>query len=175
MLKLCIFLLNKNETFIVVNKDVWLLSVYCACSWKALSIRSPEEKIQPQDPGGRLCCGPPWMKRMWNVSMFSSVHQITYYCDAEVQSSLFSAFHVPLIFCSFCAIALEVTLALLDAATDKDSKVQEQVRKSILTLGKQQPDRVVAMCQGYLLQHPKVKKSPVYHLAFFPHLQHNFK
>lgn len=52
---------------------------------------------------------------------------------------------------------LEVTLALLDAATDKDSEVQEQVRKSMLTLGKQQPDRVLAMCQDYLLKHPKVK------------------
>uniref|UniRef100_A0A3Q3WCT8 Uncharacterized protein n=1 Tax=Mola mola TaxID=94237 RepID=A0A3Q3WCT8_MOLML len=52
--------------------------------------------------------------------------------------------------------SLEVTLALLDAATDKDSKVQEQVRKSILTLGKQQPDRVLAMCQDYLLKHPKL-------------------
>uniref|UniRef100_A0AAX7UGL1 Maestro heat-like repeat family member 1 n=1 Tax=Astatotilapia calliptera TaxID=8154 RepID=A0AAX7UGL1_ASTCA len=51
---------------------------------------------------------------------------------------------------------LVVTLALLDAATDKDSEVQEQVRKSILTLGKQQPDRVLAMCQDYLLKHPKL-------------------
>uniref|UniRef100_A0A8D0D6V9 Maestro heat-like repeat family member 1 n=1 Tax=Sander lucioperca TaxID=283035 RepID=A0A8D0D6V9_SANLU len=34
---------------------------------------------------------------------------------------------------------------------------QEQVRKSMLTLGKQQPDRVLAMCQDYLLKHPKVK------------------
>uniref|UniRef100_A0A669D564 Maestro heat-like repeat family member 1 n=1 Tax=Oreochromis niloticus TaxID=8128 RepID=A0A669D564_ORENI len=50
----------------------------------------------------------------------------------------------------------KVTLALLDAATDKDSEVQEQVRKSILTLGKQQPDRVLAMCQDYLLKHPKL-------------------
>uniref|UniRef100_A0A4W6EG08 Maestro heat-like repeat family member 1 n=1 Tax=Lates calcarifer TaxID=8187 RepID=A0A4W6EG08_LATCA len=50
----------------------------------------------------------------------------------------------------------KVTLALLDAANDKDSEVQEQVRKSMLTLGKQQPDRVLAMCQDYLLKHPKV-------------------
>ncbi|XP_030605842.1 maestro heat-like repeat-containing protein family member 1 isoform X1 [Archocentrus centrarchus] len=50
----------------------------------------------------------------------------------------------------------QVTLALLDAATDKDSEVQEQVRKSILTLGKQQPDRVLAMCQDYLVKHPKL-------------------
>uniref|UniRef100_H2RSI7 Maestro heat-like repeat family member 1 n=1 Tax=Takifugu rubripes TaxID=31033 RepID=H2RSI7_TAKRU len=49
-----------------------------------------------------------------------------------------------------------VTLALLDAATDKDFKVQEQVRKSVLTLGKQQPDRVLAICQDYLLKHPKL-------------------
>lgn len=54
-----------------------------------------------------------------------------------------------------------MTLALLDAATDKDLKVQEQVRKSLLTLGKQQPDRVLAMCQDYLLKHPKVKNTPV--------------
>lgn len=50
----------------------------------------------------------------------------------------------------------QVTLALLDAATDKDSEVQEQVRKSVLTLGKQQPDRVLAICQDYLLNHPKL-------------------
>uniref|UniRef100_A0A671WWL7 Maestro heat-like repeat family member 1 n=1 Tax=Sparus aurata TaxID=8175 RepID=A0A671WWL7_SPAAU len=56
----------------------------------------------------------------------------------------------------------QVTLALLDAATDKDSEVQEQVRKSMLTLGKQQPDRVLAMCQDYLLKHPKVKSTPLY-------------
>uniref|UniRef100_UPI0037E92988 maestro heat-like repeat-containing protein family member 1 n=1 Tax=Semicossyphus pulcher TaxID=241346 RepID=UPI0037E92988 len=53
----------------------------------------------------------------------------------------------------------QVTLALLDAATDKDAEVQEQVRKSMLTLGKQQPDRVLAMCQDYLLKHPKLAVS----------------
>lgn len=50
-----------------------------------------------------------------------------------------------------------MTLALLDAANDKDSEVQDQVRKSMLTLGKQQPDRVLAMCQDYLVKNPKVK------------------
>ncbi|KAM9310205.1 maestro heat-like repeat-containing protein family member 1 isoform 2-T2 [Pholidichthys leucotaenia] len=50
----------------------------------------------------------------------------------------------------------QVTLALLDAANDKDPEVQEQVRKSILTLGKQHPDRVLAMCQDYLVKHPKL-------------------
>ncbi|KAM6967979.1 maestro heat-like repeat-containing protein family member 1 [Aplochiton taeniatus] len=50
----------------------------------------------------------------------------------------------------------QVTLALLDAANDKDSVVQDQVRKSMLTLGKQQPDRVLAMCQDYLIKHPKL-------------------
>ncbi|XP_054898054.1 maestro heat-like repeat-containing protein family member 1 isoform X1 [Poeciliopsis prolifica] len=50
----------------------------------------------------------------------------------------------------------QVTLALLDAANDKDSEVQDQVRKSMLTLGKQQPDRVLAMCQDYLLKNPKL-------------------
>uniref|UniRef100_A0A673L1Y9 Maestro heat-like repeat-containing protein family member 1 n=1 Tax=Sinocyclocheilus rhinocerous TaxID=307959 RepID=A0A673L1Y9_9TELE len=49
-----------------------------------------------------------------------------------------------------------VTLALLDAANDRDPVVQEQVRKSILTLGNQQPDKVLSMCQDYLLKHPKL-------------------
>uniref|UniRef100_A0A672ZX66 Maestro heat-like repeat family member 1 n=1 Tax=Sphaeramia orbicularis TaxID=375764 RepID=A0A672ZX66_9TELE len=49
-----------------------------------------------------------------------------------------------------------VTLALLDAANDKDCEVQEQVCKSMLTLGKRQPERVLAMCQEYLLKHPKL-------------------
>lgn len=50
----------------------------------------------------------------------------------------------------------QVTLALLDAAIDKDSLVQEQVRKSILTLGSQQPERVLSICQDYLVKHPKL-------------------
>uniref|UniRef100_A0A8C1WZK1 Maestro heat-like repeat-containing protein family member 1 n=1 Tax=Cyprinus carpio TaxID=7962 RepID=A0A8C1WZK1_CYPCA len=50
----------------------------------------------------------------------------------------------------------KVTLALLDAANDRDPVVQEQVRKSILTLGNQQPDKVLSMCQDYLLKHPKL-------------------
>lgn len=50
----------------------------------------------------------------------------------------------------------QVTLALLDAANDKDVGVQEQVRKSILTLGSQQPDKVLSMCQDYLLKHSKL-------------------
>ncbi|XP_033836281.1 maestro heat-like repeat-containing protein family member 1 isoform X2 [Periophthalmus magnuspinnatus] len=50
----------------------------------------------------------------------------------------------------------QVTLALLDVANDKDTGVQEQVRKSVLTLGKKQPERVLAMCQDYLLKHPKL-------------------
>ncbi|XP_076846747.1 maestro heat-like repeat-containing protein family member 1 isoform X2 [Brachyhypopomus gauderio] len=50
----------------------------------------------------------------------------------------------------------QVALALLDAANDKDPGVQEQVRKSILTLGEQQPDKVLSMCQDYLVKHPKL-------------------
>uniref|UniRef100_A0A674EJI0 Maestro heat like repeat family member 1 n=1 Tax=Salmo trutta TaxID=8032 RepID=A0A674EJI0_SALTR len=50
-----------------------------------------------------------------------------------------------------------VTLALLDSANDKDPVVREQVRKSILTLGKQQPNKVLSMCQDYLVKHPKVR------------------
>uniref|UniRef100_A0A8C1X6P8 Maestro heat-like repeat-containing protein family member 1 n=1 Tax=Cyprinus carpio TaxID=7962 RepID=A0A8C1X6P8_CYPCA len=55
-----------------------------------------------------------------------------------------------------CYAVLSVTLALLDAANDRDPVVQEQVRKSILTLGNQQPDKVLSMCQDYLLKHPKL-------------------
>ncbi|XP_028326218.1 maestro heat-like repeat-containing protein family member 1 isoform X2 [Gouania willdenowi] len=50
----------------------------------------------------------------------------------------------------------QITLSLLDAANDKDLEVQDQVRKSLLTLGKQQPERVLFMCQDYLLKHPKL-------------------
>ncbi|XP_036439698.1 maestro heat-like repeat-containing protein family member 1 isoform X1 [Colossoma macropomum] len=53
-------------------------------------------------------------------------------------------------------LLLEVTLALLDAANDKDAGVQEQVRKSILTLGNQQPDKVLSICQDYLVKHSKL-------------------
>ncbi|KAK1795222.1 hypothetical protein P4O66_010397, partial [Electrophorus voltai] len=53
-------------------------------------------------------------------------------------------------------IQSEVTLALLDAANDKDPGVQEQVRKSILTLGNHQPDKVLSMCQDYLVKHSKL-------------------
>uniref|UniRef100_A0A8C7KEQ8 Maestro heat like repeat family member 1 n=1 Tax=Oncorhynchus kisutch TaxID=8019 RepID=A0A8C7KEQ8_ONCKI len=55
-----------------------------------------------------------------------------------------------------CVSLLHVTLALLDSANDKDPVVREQVRKSILTLGKQQPNKVLSMCQDYLVKHPKL-------------------
>uniref|UniRef100_A0A672KCE1 Maestro heat-like repeat family member 1 n=1 Tax=Sinocyclocheilus grahami TaxID=75366 RepID=A0A672KCE1_SINGR len=60
------------------------------------------------------------------------------------------------IFCIADLPPYVVTLALLDAANDRDPVVQEQVRKSILTLGNQQPDKVLSMCQDYLLKHPKL-------------------
>uniref|UniRef100_A0A8B9LI79 Maestro heat-like repeat family member 1 n=1 Tax=Astyanax mexicanus TaxID=7994 RepID=A0A8B9LI79_ASTMX len=41
-------------------------------------------------------------------------------------------------------------------SNDKDAVVQEQVRKSILTLGNQQPDKVLSMCQDYLVKHSKL-------------------
>ncbi|KAJ8354238.1 hypothetical protein SKAU_G00218050 [Synaphobranchus kaupii] len=50
----------------------------------------------------------------------------------------------------------QVSLALMDAANDRDPVVQEQVRKSMLTLGKQQPDKILSMCQDYLVKHPKL-------------------
>lgn len=83
------------------------------------------------------------------------------YMLMQVQSCLFLQVHsfVCVHACVFmCLFAqLEVTLALLDAANDKDASVQEQVRKSILTLGNQQPDKVLSMCQDYLVKHSKVR------------------
>lgn len=49
-----------------------------------------------------------------------------------------------------------MSLALMDAANDKDPLVQEQVRKSMLTLGEHQPDKILSMCQDYLVKHPKL-------------------
>uniref|UniRef100_A0A8K9WM81 Maestro heat-like repeat family member 1 n=1 Tax=Oncorhynchus mykiss TaxID=8022 RepID=A0A8K9WM81_ONCMY len=48
-----------------------------------------------------------------------------------------------------------------------DPVVREQVRKSILTLGKQQPNKVLSMCQDYLVKHPKVRHHHYYcHLLY---------
>uniref|UniRef100_A0A8C5D7Z3 Maestro heat-like repeat family member 1 n=1 Tax=Gouania willdenowi TaxID=441366 RepID=A0A8C5D7Z3_GOUWI len=58
--------------------------------------------------------------------------------------------------CTLVKKLKKITLSLLDAANDKDLEVQDQVRKSLLTLGKQQPERVLFMCQDYLLKHPKL-------------------
>lgn len=92
----------------------------------------------------------PWTRQMWNVRLHANFSKRRHYISG----------HISLNLCSFlvCVLIVEVTLALLDAANDKDSEVQEQVRKSMLTLGKQKPDRVLAMCQDYLLKHPKVKR-----------------
>ncbi|XP_072562213.1 maestro heat-like repeat-containing protein family member 1 isoform X3 [Paramormyrops kingsleyae] len=54
----------------------------------------------------------------------------------------------------------EASQALIEAANDRDPMVQEQVRKSMLTLGKRKPDRVLPIFQNYLLKHPKL---PVAH------------
>uniref|UniRef100_A0A7N8XQF9 Maestro heat-like repeat family member 1 n=1 Tax=Mastacembelus armatus TaxID=205130 RepID=A0A7N8XQF9_9TELE len=69
----------------------------------------------------------------------------------------FAAHVLPLVLGAFLLFnLLKLASTLLYAANDKDPEVQEQVRKSMLTLGKQQPDRVLAMCQDYLLKHPKL-------------------
>ncbi|KAJ8386836.1 hypothetical protein AAFF_G00166310 [Aldrovandia affinis] len=48
------------------------------------------------------------------------------------------------------------SLALIDAANDRDPAVREQVRKSLLTLGKQRTGKILSMCQDYLIKHPKL-------------------
>ncbi|XP_043923633.1 maestro heat-like repeat-containing protein family member 1 isoform X2 [Protopterus annectens] len=49
-----------------------------------------------------------------------------------------------------------VSIALLDAAIDKDSGVQEQAFKSLCEMGKHHPSRVLQMCYTYLLNHSKL-------------------
>ncbi|KAJ8334099.1 hypothetical protein SKAU_G00397380 [Synaphobranchus kaupii] len=49
------------------------------------------------------------------------------------------------------------SLALMDAANDRDPAVREQVRKSLLTLGKQRTGKILSMCQDYLIQHSKLE------------------
>lgn len=147
---LCV--LQTHEMFFILGLRVTL---HCC---------SPEGKLDPQTPAPRsqpeVC--PSWMGQMWNVSplLFSFL--------------LFSCFRSHYL-CTYLFCVLlppEVTLALLDAANDKDADVQEQVRKSMLTLGKQQPDRVLSMCQDYLLKHPKVTFMnifPILSITYFLH------
>ncbi|XP_061112015.1 maestro heat-like repeat-containing protein family member 1 [Conger conger] len=49
------------------------------------------------------------------------------------------------------------SLALMDAANDRDPAVREQVRKSLLTLGKWRTGKILSMCQDYLIQHSKLE------------------
>ncbi|XP_018587460.2 maestro heat-like repeat-containing protein family member 1 [Scleropages formosus] len=50
----------------------------------------------------------------------------------------------------------EVLQALVEAANDRDPAVQEQVRRSMATLGKRKPEKVLALCHAYLVKHPKL-------------------
>uniref|UniRef100_A0A8C9VSY4 Maestro heat-like repeat-containing protein family member 1 n=1 Tax=Scleropages formosus TaxID=113540 RepID=A0A8C9VSY4_SCLFO len=50
-----------------------------------------------------------------------------------------------------------VLQALVEAANDRDPAVQEQVRRSMATLGKRKPEKVLALCHAYLVKHPKVR------------------
>ncbi|MGH0159549.1 UNVERIFIED_CONTAM: hypothetical protein FKN15_037747 [Acipenser sinensis] len=68
----------------------------------------------------------------------------------------FKAFRSPLSISLIREEKKGVSLALMDAANDKDPLVQEQVRKSMLTLGEHQPDKILSMCQDYLVKHPKL-------------------
>uniref|UniRef100_A0A673XKQ4 Maestro heat like repeat family member 1 n=1 Tax=Salmo trutta TaxID=8032 RepID=A0A673XKQ4_SALTR len=79
--------------------------------------------------------------------------QVSHLCFTPPR--LFCIFTPPCLPCCLLSPS-EVTLALLDSANDKDPVVREQVRKSILTLGKQQPNKVLSMCQDYLVKHPKL-------------------
>ncbi|XP_035284058.1 maestro heat-like repeat-containing protein family member 1 [Anguilla anguilla] len=49
------------------------------------------------------------------------------------------------------------SLALMDAADDSDPAVREQVRKSLLALGKRRTAKILSMCQDYLIQHSKLE------------------
>lgn len=53
-------------------------------------------------------------------------------------------------------IAAELSAVLLDAVTDKDPLVQEQVCSALCALGESQPEETLSACEEHLRQHEKV-------------------
>ena len=57
-----------------------------------------------------------------------------------------------------CIILLfiELCLALIDAANDKQREVRQMIMTSLHELGKKQPEMVLSAIKGYLIKHQKV-------------------
>ena len=57
-----------------------------------------------------------------------------------------------------CIILLlvELCLALIDAANDKQHEVRQMIMTSLHELGKKQPEMVLSAIKGYLIKHQKV-------------------
>lgn len=61
-------------------------------------------------------------------------------------------------------VAAELSTILLDAVTDKDPLVQEQVCSALCALGESQPEGTLSACEEHLRQHEKVwDLGPPYH------------
>ena len=59
---------------------------------------------------------------------------------------------------SFCIVLhfIELCLALIDAANDKQQEVRQMIMTSLHELGKKQPEMVLSAIKGYLIKHQKV-------------------
>ena len=51
---------------------------------------------------------------------------------------------------------LDMVVALVDAANDKDKSVTEMVRSSLYAIGLEKPELVLSLCKDYLVKHQKV-------------------
>ena len=59
---------------------------------------------------------------------------------------------------TFCIVFhfIELCLALIDAANDKQQEVRQMIMTSLHELGKKQPEMVLSAIKGYLIKHQKV-------------------
>ena len=62
-------------------------------------------------------------------------------------------------YCSNVAVnaAADMVHALIDAAYDKEPRVQEVICNTLCEVGKKRPNLVLASCHDYLLKHSKVR------------------
>ena len=57
---------------------------------------------------------------------------------------------------SALTLSIELCLALIDAANDKQQEVRQMIMTSLHELGKKQPEMVLSAIKGYLIKHQKV-------------------
>jgi hypothetical protein len=69
--------------------------------------------------------------------------------------------------------SLDMVMALVDAANDKDKSVTEMVRSSLYAIGLEKPELVLSLCKDYILKHQKVQNMLiVLHLVYSWFVQH---